>query len=578
MLLAVAGATKEFDELLAGIQRGHVILSSNVTVEGTILINQEVVIDGGNHALVRRDPAKGEDSWSAWLRDWWTHLLEVQSELDFHHYTVTTSNVYDDDPHDDDWPYYDDDGKQEEEEEEEDTSAFDDGFYRDDDDDTFRTLDVLEESDDKAPMFVVVYGGVLTLRNVVMSGQLWKTHAMPNLELGILSSAHSPRDGAEPLMVARGGGRVILQGGIFEEAYGTEATILAVYGGASVTATGALFRRNWGAEGPISVQDGGDAEFVGCVFSQNAALWDGIGGAIVATAASSVVIDRCYFDENTAWIGGALFVGTDSAVKIRNSTFMGGLAAVGGAIDAYRGATIIAQGTHFVANEASPLPDGDIARGGAVSLADGASFLAVNSLFLDNDVQGSLGSAVFADSGATFFAIDTDFIPNDSPAVVVADDTVIVDVVVVPTADDDDDDDDDERPTTATTTTTTVSEDDETSNLEGFATGDGFIASKANDVLLENLERRSDDQLNNDDELNFDDILIYQDRGHPWGFGAFFVFVAFGLAVALCAAKFCSSLSTTSSSRPRGASPRNPIEEPYAQDAQLREKLMTIQV
>ncbi len=161
-------------------------------------------------------------------------------------------------------------------------------------------------------------------------------------------------------------------------------------------------------EGGALFADGCDLHLQDCTFSD----WESDRGGALAVQASTMLIERCAFFQNTAlteeWEGGALMARTGGTVTIRDSQFIGNGAGYGGAL-ASNDTPLVIQNCRFQNNTArrETYLDMERARGGAIWSLEEATI--EDCEFTSNHASASFGLPAFDEAfgGALFLGANS---------------------------------------------------------------------------------------------------------------------------------------------------------------------------
>jgi len=148
-------------------------------------------------------------------------------------------------------------------------------------------------------------------------------------------------------------------------------------------------------KGNLSLGDGGGAVamceaspiFLDCTFEGNLAPVES-GGAVLVGDGCNPVFERCWFVENTAFLGGAVYLEL-AAPQISNSVFVGNSSAQGGAL-LYNAFEVSENGNGFVKNSA--FCGNSAGDGGAIAMWNCAAV--VEACTIANNSAGQLGGGV----------------------------------------------------------------------------------------------------------------------------------------------------------------------------------------
>eukprot|EP00633_Aureoumbra_lagunensis_P007762 CAMPEP_0197306514 /NCGR_PEP_ID=MMETSP0891-20130614/3478_1 /TAXON_ID=44058 ORGANISM="Aureoumbra lagunensis, Strain CCMP1510" /NCGR_SAMPLE_ID=MMETSP0891 /ASSEMBLY_ACC=CAM_ASM_000534 /LENGTH=677 /DNA_ID=CAMNT_0042788859 /DNA_START=36 /DNA_END=2066 /DNA_ORIENTATION=+ len=279
-------------------------------------------------------------------------------------------------------------------------------YYSDDQDGGKDKPHLSKASANLYPPLFIVTGGFLKLRNIRISGRQWTNIALPGILSGM--GPHTTiEDSAAPFLVVKSGGSAVAENVEFADGLGRGASVAEISDSSTFNATKCLFRGNWGTRGAVAVTTKSSMLTDSCIFSRNVALWDGSGGAISVVNESTLdIIGSTRFRDNTAWIGGAVFVGYDSVLRATNASFTRNLAVWGGAIDLFHGSSATILSSKFIKNDALRLADESIfGQGGAICATDQSTLLVVNGIFRYNSVSSGRGAAIYsADDSVVYLA------------------------------------------------------------------------------------------------------------------------------------------------------------------------------
>ncbi len=123
---------------------------------------------------------------------------------------------------------------------------------------------------------------------------------------------------------------------------------------------------------------------------------DGRGGAIAAWDYSTLQVENCNFNNNSAWQNGAIYVGYGSKATVLGSSFdnnngtLGDSGFSGGAIGTYGSGVLVVKDSKFTNNKG--------VNGGAIYNLLG-EVTVENSVFLNNSAEGDIGGGAFFSDG-----------------------------------------------------------------------------------------------------------------------------------------------------------------------------------
>ncbi|MBD2434072.1 MULTISPECIES: choice-of-anchor Q domain-containing protein [Fischerella] len=124
---------------------------------------------------------------------------------------------------------------------------------------------------------------------------------------------------------------------------------------------------------------------------------DGRGGAIAAWDYSTLQVENCNFNNNSAWQNGAIYIGYGSKATVLGSNFdsndgtLGDSGFSGGAIGTYGSGVLVVKDCEFTNNKG--------VNGGAIYNLLGEATVE-NSVFLNNSAEGESGGGAFFCDGA----------------------------------------------------------------------------------------------------------------------------------------------------------------------------------
>ena len=157
-----------------------------------------------------------------------------------------------------------------------------------------------------------------------------------------------------------------------------------------------------------------DVSFYDCQFSLNRAdLGEHHRGGAIYVNESRARFERCFFDQNSATQGGAIFSFNESWIQIIDCRFEGNRALSGGCIYVEGNSNLFVEDSQFDSNEAFSTKDSG-GTGGAVIARTGASLVLTHSSFSGN--RAAIGGAIAALAGSRMNLNDCVLVLNEAEA------------------------------------------------------------------------------------------------------------------------------------------------------------------